>query len=234
MPDMSLDPMVIFIACVALSITVLSIYVSRVYLPMKIKDAYLKSITALAAAVETKDSGTVGHAQRVARLTVEVAQRLGVDCRELEVIQYAALLRDIGKARVPHAILNKSGHLTQEEWEIVQSHAMLGAEMVSNVPFLQSAAKHVLHHHEYWDGSGYPDGLKGEEIPLGSRILAVASDYDAMVSERPYHPQPMDAESAMEEIRRGAGAKYDPAVVEVFLEVLAVEIASTDGRSRAA
>lgn len=219
---------VLIISGVALTITVMSVYVSRVYLPMKIKEAYLKSITVLAAAVETKDSGTVGHAQRVAQLTVEVAQRLGLDGRELERIEYAALLRDIGKANVPHAVLNKAERLTLDEWETVKKHSELGAEMVEQVPFLADTADFIRHHHEYWDGSGYPDGLKGEEIPLESRILAITADYDAMVSVRPYHINAMDSYSAVKDIQRDSGKKYDPAVVKMFLKVISDRMASEE------
>ena len=215
------DPGVLLIGSAALSVSVLSLYVSRVYLPAKMKSAYLKSITVLAAAVETKDSGTVGHAQRVASTTKAVARALGMSGKELERIEYAALLRDIGKANVPHAILNKSQPLTGEEWAVVKSHSTLGAEMVGAVPFLADCANLVLHHHEYWDGTGYPSGLKGEEIPLGSRILAVTSDYDAMISDRPYHnSDPLKPQDALEVILDGAGAKYDPMVAAVAVAII--------------
>ena len=216
-------PGVLLTGGILLSIAVLSVYVSRVYLPAKIKSAYRKSITAFAAVVETKDSGTVGHAQRVAQLTSEVARILGVEGRELERIEYAALLMDMGKANVPQALLNKRDPLTQEEWEILKSHSRLSAEMVTAVPFLAGLDKIVLHHHEYWDGTGYPSGLAGEQIPLASRILCVAADYDAIISERPYHPRPLGPREAIDEIRKGAGARYDPRVVEVFLDMLAAE-----------
>lgn len=224
----ALSPGVVIIVGVLLTIAALSVYVSRVYLPMKIRSAYLKSITALAAAVETKDSGTVGHAQRVAELTEAVARRLGVRGRDLERIQYAALLMDIGKANVPQSLLTKRDPLTPEEWEVLKSHSRLGAEMVAAVPFLADLAEYVLHHHEYWDGSGYPEGLAGEQIPLASRILAIAADYDAVVSDRPYRPRPLSPEEAIEEIRRDIGAKYDPAVAEVFLEMAAGESAVSE------
>lgn len=216
-----LEPGVLAIVGVLLTITVFSIYFSRVYLPAKIKEAYLRSITVLAAAVETKDSGTVGHAQRVARMAVEVARRLGMSPEELDRIEYAALLRDIGKAIVPQSVLTKSGQLDPEEWETLQSHSRLGEQMAAAVPFLAHTAPYIRHHHEYWDGSGYPDGLRGDEIPLGSRILAVASDYDALVSDRPYYPRPMNPDEALAEILGGSGTRYDPAVTEAFAAVVA-------------
>jgi putative nucleotidyltransferase with HDIG domain len=220
-----LEPGVVVISIAALSISGVSMYVSRALLPAKMKRAYVRSITALAAAVETKDSGTVGHAQRVAELTVEVARKLGIQGKELERIEYAALLRDIGKADIPQAVLTKTSPLTEEEWKTVQAHTLLGADMVAAVPFLADTADYVRHHHECWDGSGYPDELKGEQIPLGSRILAATSDYDAMISERPYHAEPMTPEQAVEEILAGSGVKYDPVVVEVFLDLLVERLA---------
>ncbi len=228
------SPGVIIVVAIAMLIFALSFYASCIYWPMKIKEAYRKSITALAAAVETKDSGTVGHAQRVAELTVEVAKRLGVTGRELEQIEYAALLRDIGKANVPQKLLNKTEPLLPEEWAVLQSHSQKGAEMVAAVPFLADSAELILHHHEYWNGSGYPEGLREEQIPLGSRILAVASDYDAMITERPYHETGMTPEEAMEEIRRCSGEKYDPGVVEVFLQVVAENLTTEEAGRKVA
>ncbi|MEN6355731.1 MAG: HD-GYP domain-containing protein [Armatimonadota bacterium] len=220
MPDISLTPGVMVFVFMSLSISVLSLYVSRIFLPKKMKSAYLKSITVLAAAVETRDSGTVGHAQRVAQLTVAIARRLGMRGRILERIEYAALLMDIGKANVPQAILNKKDPLTAEEWDMVMSHPAMGAQMVAAVPFLADLERYILHHHEYWDGSGYPEGLRENDIPLPSRILAVASDYDAMISERPYHPVPLTREEALTEIRRHSGTKYAPDVVKAFIQML--------------
>lgn len=220
MHEWVVTPGLLIIVGVLVTISAVSVYISRVLVPAKIKTAYIKSITALAAAVETKESGTIGHAERVAELTVETARRLGTSPRELDRIRYAALLMDIGKANVPQAVLNKSDPLTPVEWQMVKSHPTQGAEMVAAVPFLADLENYVLHHHEYFDGSGYPDGLKGEQIPLASRILAVAADYDAMTSERPYHSRVMEVEEAIAEIRLGKGIKYDPTVVDAFLQML--------------
>ncbi len=220
MPSDLTNPGLLIIVGALISITAISVYVSRVYVPVKIKTAYVKSITALAAAVETKESGTIGHAERVADLTVETARRLGMSSYDLERVRYAALLMDIGKANVPQSVLNKKDPLTSEEWEKVKSHPVQGAKMVAAVPFLSDLEKYVRHHHEYYDGSGYPDGLGGEDIPLTSRILAVAADFDAMTSERPYHSHVLDYGEACAEIMRGSGRKYDPRVVEAFLGML--------------
>jgi putative nucleotidyltransferase with HDIG domain len=181
--------------------------------------AYRKALYALAAAVETRDSGTIGHAKRVADYAVAVADEMGIKRTERIRIEYAALLRDIGKVNIPASLLNKSTPLDQKEWEEVQRHAELGAEIVQAVPFLSFLSDVILHHHECWDGSGYPDGLVGDAIPLASRILAVTTDYDAITSERPYH-EPRSPKVAVEEIESGKGSRYDPAVVDAFLRVL--------------
>jgi HD-GYP domain-containing protein (c-di-GMP phosphodiesterase class II) len=148
-----------------------------------------------------------------------VAEELGVDAGEIRWIEYAALLRDIGKANIPHELLNKREPLEPDEWEKVKSHSKFGEEIVASVTFLAPAADLILHHHECWDGSGYPDGLSGEDIPFGSRIIAVANDYDAMVSDRPYHTA-LSSEAAETEIQRGSDTRYDPLVVDAFLRVL--------------
>lgn len=213
-------PPVITAVAIGVAITFGSWYYSIFYQPRKMNKAYRKALYALAAAVETRDSGTVGHAQRVAEYAVAVADKLGINRKERLRIEYAALLRDIGKVNVPASLLNKSTALEPDEWESVKSHAKLGADIVTSVPFLSFLSDLILHHHEFWDGTGYPDQLAGEEIPLGSRILAVATDYDAITSERPYH-EPQAPEVAIEEIRQGRGSKYDPQVVDAFLDVLA-------------
>ena len=224
MSNLSLTSGVIATAVISIVIMVASVYVSRFYLPRKIKRAYLNSITVLAAAVETRDTGKLGHAQRVAQLTVDLARCFGIQGKGLERIEYAALLMDVGKANVPQAVLNKQGPLTPEEWEMVKTHPRLGAEMVASVPFLADLKDFILHHHEYWNGSGYPSGLKGDEIPLESRILSIAADYDALISERPYRPQPFPVLEALDMIRESLGVKYDPVVGQAFVDTVMREI----------
>jgi putative nucleotidyltransferase with HDIG domain len=212
-------PAVISAVAVSALITLGSLYYSGIYQPKKLERAYRKALYALAAAVETKDSGTIGHAERVAEYALAVADDLGIDRSERLRIEYSALLRDIGKVSIPASLLNKDSRLDPDEWEQLKSHAKLGADMVSSVPFLSFLSDVILHHHEHWDGSGYPDRLSGEEIPLASRILAVTTDYDAMTSERPYH-DPLPISVALELLKSGRGALYDPAVVDAFLRVL--------------
>ena len=212
-------PTVVVAVGIAVLITVCSWYYSIFYQPKKIRRAYQKALYALAAAVETKDSGTIGHAERVASDAVVIAQEMGLPRSEWVRIEYAALLRDIGKVKVPAPLLNKATPLAADEWEIIQSHSAMGAEIAESVPFLAFLSDLIRHHHECWDGSGYPDGLIGDNIPLGSRILAVATDFDAITSDRPYHnPQP--TEIAMEAICGGSGTKYDPRVVDAFVKVM--------------
>ncbi len=210
---------VIFAVSVSVVTTVGSWYYSAIYQPRKMERSYKRSLYTLAAAVETRDSGTIGHAERVANYAVAVADLLGIKKRDRLRIEYAALLRDIGKVNVPASLLNKKTKLEPEEWEKIKGHANAGAEIVSAVPFLAFLGDLILHHHECWDGSGYPDGLVGDEIPLGARILAVTTDYDAITSDRPYH-ESRPAEVAVDEIRAGRGSKYDPAVVDAFIRVL--------------
>ena len=217
--DLLPSPLILVVITIAICITAGSTYYAWWYVPNKLSEAYRKSLYTIAAAVETKDSGTIGHAQRVAGYTVAIARELGVRGSELLCIEHAAVLRDIGKVNLPQALLNKSTSLTPEEWERLKSHSQLGAEIVRAVPFIADTANLILYHHEAWDGSGYPDGLAGEEIPLGSRILAVATDFDAATSDRPYHNARPVAQ-ALEEIQMGSGTRYDPRVVEVFMHII--------------
>jgi len=184
--------------------------------------AYRASLYALAAAVEAKDSASVGHARRGADHAVSMARDMGLPSDELQRIEHSALLRDIGKVDIPHSLLNKTDALTVKEFERIKSHIITGADMAKQTPFLARCAEIILRHHERWDGSGYPDGLQGEEIPLGARILAVADDYDAMISDRPYH-RAMSNEEALAAIRNGSGTSYDPAVVASFVGILSKE-----------
>ncbi|MEN6521184.1 MAG: HD-GYP domain-containing protein [Armatimonadota bacterium] len=211
-------PVIIAVAVAAI-ITFGSWYYSSFYQPRKMELAFKKALYALAAAVETRDSGTIGHAKRVADYATDVADELGIDTDKRLEIEYAALLRDIGKVNVPAMLLNKSDPLTPDEWEKVKNHSTLGAEMVHAVPSLSFLGDSILHHHEHWDGTGYPEGLSGEDIPLASRILAVTTDYDAIISDRPYH-QSQPKEEAIKQIKSGSGNKYDPSVVDAFLKVL--------------
>ncbi len=209
-------------------VCVISIYVCFIWLPRKMEQAYASALRTLATAVETKDSSTLGHAERVAELAVRIAAEMGMSKENIKRIRYAALLRDIGKAAVPHRILNKPEQLTDGELRVVHNHVKVGAEMVSQVPILAALEDTILHHHERWDGSGYPNGLAGQAIPLASRIIGLVDDYEAMTSDRPYHSA-LDDKHARELIGTASGSLYDPRVVRAFLKV-AEEISLSGAR----
>ena len=179
----------------------------------------LSAIYALVSAVEAKDPCTYGHSRRVNTYAVLLAEAIGLPPEQVSRVSTAALLHDIGKIGVPDRVLNKKGKLNAEDWELIKTHPRLGATIVGNVPNLIPCVSSILHHHEKWDGSGYPEGLKGEAISLEARILAVADAYEAMSSERPYRPA-IDAEKVLTEMRRCAGSQFDPSLVDVFIGII--------------
>lgn len=179
----------------------------------------MQEMTALAQSVEEKDHATDGHCYRLERLAIRTSEKLGILGQSLIDVSYAAYLHDIGKVQVPSEILGKEGLLTDEEWEQMKRHPDLGAEMLREKDFLGGAAEIVRAHHERFDGSGYPRGLKGEEIPIGARIIAVVDTYDAITSVRPYQAAQAKDE-AIEELRKGGGTQFDPQVLEAFFSIL--------------
>ena len=181
--------------------------------------AYDKTIAGWAYALDLKDEETAGHSQRVTRLTVRLAQRYGVDERELIHIQRGALLHDIGKMGVPDSILLKRGPLTPEERGVIEQHTEYARDLLTPIDFLRPAIDIPYCHHERWDGTGYPQGLRGEEIPLAARMFAIVDVFDALTSERPYRPA-WTREETLEHIQRGAGAHFDPDLVEVFMAMI--------------
>src|SRR5271170_6824497 len=181
-----------------------------------LEQSYDYTLEALGGALDAKDAETEGHCQRVTAFTITIAKAMGVDKGLLRHIARGAFLHDIGKMGVPDSILRKPGPLTDEERAIMRKHCEIGYSVLERIPFLKEAAEIVLSHQECFDGSGYPRGLKGEQIPLGARIFAVADTLDAMISDRPYR-KAMPISAAREEIRRYSGRQFDPRVVEVFL-----------------
>src|SRR5215204_623210 len=198
--------------------------------PIALSEA-LKSLTtvhsgtldALALAMDYRDKSTSGHSRRVASLTASVASQHGVSGEALRQIEHGALLHDIGKLKIPDSILWKPAELDAIEWVTMRKHPEFGYEFLRDLEFLNDAAELVLAHHEKFDGSGYPRGLRGDRIPLGARIFAVVDAVDAMIYKRPYN-QPVTFREAAEEIRRCAGAHFDPDVVPLAVEVLAEEV----------
>lgn len=182
----------------------------------ELRDAYTGTLESLVTALDVRDQETRGHSVRVATHSLDIARMLGVySDDELATVYRGALMHDVGKIGVPDAILLKPAKLTEDEWEFMRRHPALGYRILAQVPYLRPAARIVLAHHERWDGDGYPRRLKGENIPQGARIFALADTYDAIISDRPYRAgQTPDA--ALQEILRCAGTQFDPKVVEAF------------------
>jgi putative nucleotidyltransferase with HDIG domain len=180
---------------------------------------YMSTIETLAMAIDAKDQITHGHIRRVQHYAVALARRVGVtDVAQISAIEAASLLHDMGKLAVPEYILNKPGALTPAEFEKMKLHASVGADILGAIEFPYPVVPIVRHHHENWDGSGYPDGLKGTEIPIGARILSVVDCFDALTSDRPYRPRLPDAE-AIRILMQRRGTMYDPLIVDTFLSV---------------
>lgn len=182
----------------------------------EVEDLLLNIIKVLSNALDAKSPWTKGHSERVSRYALMIAEELGLDREAKNTLQMAALLHDIGKIGMYDYILNKPDKLLPQEFEIVKLHPVKGAEILKPISHLQEVIKVISHHHEHYDGSGYPDGLKGEDIPLLSRILQVADAFDAMTSERPYRKIP-GRKKAIEELKACAGRQFDPRVVDAFM-----------------
>ena len=184
--------------------------------------AYDTTIEGWSRAMDLRDRETEGHTQRVTHLTLKLAQRMGITGQALTHLRRGALLHDIGKMGVPDAILHKPGPLTDEEWQVMRQHPVYAIDMLSSIEYLKPALDIPGFHHEKWDGSGYPYGLKGEAIPLGARIFAIVDVYDALTSDRPYR-KAWTREKTLEYIREQAGKHFDPRVVEAFLKMMEEE-----------
>jgi len=181
---------------------------------------------ALARSVEEKDEATEGHCHRLERLAILTGERLGLSGERLINLSYAAYLHDIGKVKVPSEILGKTEALDDAEWEEMRQHPIHGEDMLREKDFLAEAAKIVRAHHERYDGTGYPDGLRGEAIPIEARVIAVVDAYDAITSERPYQAA-QAKKRALEELRLGSGTHFDPRVVRAFSSVLAEDASAS-------
>ncbi|OGL32943.1 MAG: hypothetical protein A3G97_09270 [Candidatus Rokubacteria bacterium RIFCSPLOWO2_12_FULL_69_21] len=184
----------------------------------ELQDTYRATLEALGSALDTRDVGTEAHSRRVHGYALTMARAHGLSEDEIKDIEHGVLLHDIGKIGIPDAILLKPGPLTPEEWIVMRTHPEVGRRLIERIPFLRGAVPIVYHHHERWDGSGYPLGLRGDAIPLGARIFAVADALDAMTFDRPYS-KAMSYEAACREIERCAGTHFDPVVVRTFLSI---------------
>ncbi len=190
---------------------------SRLY--QELRDTFFTTASALGDAIEAKDAYTAGHTRRVMGYSLVVAQHLGLPKESLDALSLSAVLHDIGKIGIADHILLKPGKLNPDEMRIMQTHSVIGAKIVENVPRLKAMVPGILHHHERYDGSGYPDALRGEDIPQMARIIAICDTFDAMTSNRPYR-QGMPQEKAAQELQRCAGTQFDSDMVEVFIEAL--------------
>jgi diguanylate cyclase (GGDEF)-like protein/PAS domain S-box-containing protein len=176
-------------------------------------------VYALASTVDAKDPYTYGHSKNVADIAQAIGKEIGMSGKELADLRNASLLHDIGKLGIPDAILTKPGKPTEEEWEIIKRHSAEGGRIVSYVKDLSPLVPMIRHHHEWYDGTGYPDGLKGEEIPLGARVISIADAYDTITGKRPYK-DPISHEEALEELKRCSGTQFDPEFVEAFCRAM--------------
>ncbi|HID56876.1 TPA: HD domain-containing protein, partial [Candidatus Poribacteria bacterium] len=201
-----------------------------------IRDLFFRAITSLVQAIEEKDKYTKDHSKRVAEISCMIGEKMGLSEEQIVQLDLAGQLHDIGKIGIPeYEILWKRGPLSPEEYEIIKTHPVRSYRILrplfefkgsldeitmdENSRAKEETLNIILHHHERFDGKGYPDGLKGDEIPLGARILAIADSYEAMTSPRPYRAFPLTHEEAVDEIRRNAGSQFDPKIVELFLDL---------------
>jgi putative nucleotidyltransferase with HDIG domain len=181
----------------------------------QLRRSYKATVRALSNAVEARDAYTGKHAERVAAYGLAIARAAGIDVADEPQLEFGFLLHDIGKVGVPDAILFKPAPLSPDEFGCVANHAEIGAQILRHVDFLEEATLIVRHHHERWDGTGYPDGLKGEQIPLAARVFAIADTLDALTTDRPYR-EAVSFAQARAEILRGSGTQFDPAVIAAY------------------
>jgi putative nucleotidyltransferase with HDIG domain len=196
--------------------TTAAMAIENTKLHQTIVDAYKNTIVTLAGVIDAKDPYTRGHSERVMEYALLAGSSLSLSPEEMETLEYASILHDIGKIVVDGQILNKPDNLTPSEWNIIHEHPAIGANLLKKIPFLEKAGRVVLHHHERFDGTGYPDGLKGEEIPLGARLIAVADAFDTMTSNRSYRSA-LDVDYAINELKSATGTQFCPVAVKAFV-----------------
>lgn len=189
----------------------------------QLKKTYLDVIHALAFAIDEKDPYTHDHSKNVARYAIAIGKEMGLSEEEINILEQASLLHDLGKIGIPDYILTKPGRLSPQEWEEIKQHPLKGAKIIEPLEFLNGDVKLILQHHEKFDGKGYPNGIKGKSISLGARIMAVADSLDAMSKNRPYR-KALTKQKIIIELKKGAGTQFDPKVVDALLKLLQKEI----------
>jgi len=196
-----------------------AVIIKNKFLYNDLRQSFLDTIEALIQAIEAKDPYTSGHSRMVTKYSLEIAKYLELSPKQVEMIKFCGLLHDIGKIGIKDTLLNKPSTLSREEYEVIKKHPVIGKKIIEKVEFLKEGLPLIYHHHERYDGKGYPDGLKGEEIPLLARILSVADAFDAMVSNRPYR-KALSVEEAIGELKKNAGTQFDPLIVQIFCMIL--------------
>jgi response regulator RpfG family c-di-GMP phosphodiesterase len=191
-------------------------------LALELEASYHDTVRALVTALRSRDTETEDHGERVAARVISVGRRLGLDGQQLSDLEYGAVFHDIGKIAIPDSILHNTDDLTESEWAIVRQHTVVGERIIGPVGFLANVARIVRHTHEHWDGTGYPDGLAGEAIPVESRIIFCCDAFDAMTSERSYQ-RAMTTRRAVDRLHELAGSRFDPGVVDALCAVIEEE-----------
>ena len=195
------------------------LYIQNLVLQNQFRTLFIDAVRAIVGALETRDQYTHGHSIRVSRYAIMVGEKLSLPIERLHGLELAALLHDIGKIGTPDDILHKIQSLNTAEFSVMKLHPVTGAELLSQVEALRPLVPFVKHHHERFDGRGYPDGLKGEDIPLESRIILVADTFDAMTTTRSYR-KGLDKKVALKELKRCSGSQFDPKVIDVFISAV--------------
>jgi len=195
-----------------------AVSIENTKLMQQVENGYKATIKALAAAIDAKDPYTAGHSQRVADLAVLTGKNLHFSDVDMETLEYAAILHDVGKIGISDNILGKPTRLSDEEWQIMRQHPTIGANIVKDIEFLHTAQRLIGYHHEKYDGTGYPAGIDGLTIPIGAMVIAIADAYDAMTTARSYRPA-LDIDYALNEIEHGAYSQFSPQIINAFLSI---------------
>lgn len=197
----------------------MAIAIENASLYKELDELFLSSIRAIVEAIDAKDPYTKGHSARVVEYALLIGEEMKLDKEVLKDLELSAVLHDVGKIGIPDRILSKPGLLNDEEYNYMKRHPEFGAEIVGPIKKLRNLVPNILHHHERYDGTGYPMGLKGKDIPLGARIIAIADSFDAMTSDRPYRPR-METKTAIAEIKKHRRTQFDPELVEIFIKAV--------------